>query len=323
MRHILLPVKRSFNVRAYLILVGLLIPAEIAIQPYALTITNNTNPKIWKLVIAAGFDLLLIAVLGAAGLWFASRVGLGMPFIEDSAKRESVWNRLPGVMGMSILAGIVAAFLVIGISIGTSPLMKHVNEILAERYPTGQMDPPAWQGLLAAFSAGVTEETMFRLFGLTLLAWLGSLLFRSQTGRPAAWLLWTGNILFAILFGLAHLPLTSQIGIPLDAVVVINTIILNGVAGVIFGWLYWSFGLESAMLAHMSAYVVLHGFLPLVTQQADPTRSSIAGVIVVLLTVLACVWSIREIVRDRRQFLLSINSDSLQQTRESFSHPSV
>lgn len=52
--------------------------------------------------------------------------------------------------------------------------MKHVNDILAKRYATGQIDPPAWQGLLASFSAGVTEETIFRLFGLSLLAWLGT-----------------------------------------------------------------------------------------------------------------------------------------------------
>lgn len=77
MKHLLLPVKRSFNARAYLILLGLLVPAEIAIQPYALTLTGITSPRFWNLVLGAGIDLLLVALLGAAGLWIASQIGLG------------------------------------------------------------------------------------------------------------------------------------------------------------------------------------------------------------------------------------------------------
>jgi membrane protease YdiL (CAAX protease family) len=44
--------------------------------------------------------------------------------------------------------------------------------------------------------------------------------------------------------------------------VVIRAIILNGIAGVAFGWLYWKMGLESAMLSHFFTDVVLHVILP-------------------------------------------------------------
>jgi len=33
--------------------------------------------------------------------------------------------------------------------------------------------------------------------------------------------------------------------------------VLNAVAGVAFGWLFWKYGLEAAMLGHMSAHVVM------------------------------------------------------------------
>ncbi|HSM55810.1 MAG TPA: hypothetical protein VK879_06600 [Candidatus Sulfomarinibacteraceae bacterium] len=85
-------------------------------------------------------------------------------------------------------------------------------------------------------------------------------------------MLWAANI----LFGLAHRPAASQTGIALDALVVIRTLIITGVGYVMFGWLYWSFGLESAVLAHISADVVVHGFVPLVTQQAESTQSIIS-----------------------------------------------
>jgi len=39
---------------------------------------------------------------------------------------------------------------------------------------------------------------------------------------------------------------------------------LNGLGGLAFGWLYWKQGLESAMMAHFLADIVLHVITPLV-----------------------------------------------------------
>ncbi len=124
--------------------------------------------------------------------------------------------------------------------------------------------PPAWQGALASFSAGVTEEVIFRLFGVTVLAWIGSFLFKDAEGRPIPAVFWIANILIAVGFGIAHLPATALVGIPLTPLVITRAIVLNGVGGVIFGWLYWTRGLESAMVAHFSTDIVLHVILVLV-----------------------------------------------------------
>jgi hypothetical protein len=322
MKHLLLPVKRPFNVKAYLILVGLFVPAVFAIQQYILTTTATEYPGFWNLVLGAGINLLLYAALGAAGFWLASRIGLGMPFIEGWTKRQPSWNRLPGVVGISILASILLILIKV-LDVAFAPIMMQISAMQAESSTVNAIVTPAWQGFLAAFSAGITEENMFRLFGLTLLAWLGSLLFRSRSGRPALWLLWMANILFALLFSLGHLPTATQMGISLDAVIVIRTIIINGAGGLVFGWLYWSFGLESAMMAHFSADVILYGFVPLVTQQADTTRSLIVGAIIVLVIVVTVLWSIRAILRDRKQFPPATDSDSRQQLEVGFSRPTV
>jgi Type II CAAX prenyl endopeptidase Rce1-like len=311
MRHLLLAAKRPFNKKAYLILVGLFVPAVFAIQPYLLTTTTTAYPGFWNMVLAAGIDLLLYAVLGAAGLWLASRIGLGMPLIEGWTERKPAWNRLPGVVGISILASILL-ILVKVLDAALAPVVIQIGEAQAESSPVNAIVPPAWQGFLAAFSAGITEENIFRLFGLSLLSWLGSLLFRSRSGRPALWLLWTANLLFALLFSLAHLPTAAQMGISLDAAIVIRTIIINGAGGVVFGWLYFSFGLESAMLAHISADVILHGFVPLVTQQAGTARSIVVGVIIGLAILLAAIWSARAILGDRKRFPQAAGPDVLQ-----------
>jgi hypothetical protein len=39
---------------------------------------------------------------------------------------------------------------------------------------------------------------------------------------------------------------------------VIRAITLNGIAGIAFGWLYWQYGLEAAMLSHFCADILLH-----------------------------------------------------------------
>ena len=67
-----------------------------------------------------------------------------------------------------------------------------------------------------------------------------------------------------MLFGLGHLPATAQVGLPMDFLVVSRAIVLNGLLGVGFGWLYWKHGLESAMLGHFTADIVLHVIFPII-----------------------------------------------------------
>jgi len=45
--------------------------------------------------------------------------------------------------------------------------------------------------------------------------------------------------------------------------VVTRAIVLNGLAGIVWGWLYWKSGLEAAMVSHFSADIVLHVIWPL------------------------------------------------------------
>jgi len=65
-----------------------------------------------------------------------------------------------------------------------------------------------------------------------------------------------------VLFGLGHLPATAEL-VPLSSLVVTRAVVLNGVLGVVAGYLYWRQGIEMAMLCHFSADIVLHVLLPL------------------------------------------------------------
>jgi membrane protease YdiL (CAAX protease family) len=75
-------------------------------------------------------------------------------------------------------------------------------------------------------------------------------------------LAWVAIVIAALAFGAGHLPAAAQVW-PLDAVVIVRTVLLNGVGGLVFGWLFWKHGLAPAMLAHFGADLVLHVLAPL------------------------------------------------------------
>jgi len=64
---------------------------------------------------------------------------------------------------------------------------------------------------------------------------------------------------------LGHLPATALIT-TLTPLVIFRALLLNGIGGVVFGWLYWKKGLESSMIAHFSADITLHVLFPLFIQ---------------------------------------------------------
>jgi len=266
MNTISLPTKRPFSWKVFLFVVALIVPATFAALPYALTLQSVTleADELPLVMIGTLVNALIYGVLAGIGLFLAGRIGLGLPFIEGWLKKEPIRDRFRGVLVLSVIVGVVASLIILALSllVFKPPLQAELDR-LGITLPE-DIQPPAWQGFLASFYGGIVEEVMFRLFGLTLLAWLGSLVSRDREGRPRPVVFWIANIMFAVAFGLAHLPATAEIGLPLSPLVITRAIVLNGVGGLAFGWLYWKQGLESAMMAHFSADIVVHVITPLV-----------------------------------------------------------
>lgn len=260
MNTITLPVKRPFNWKVFLFILVLVILASFAVIPYSFTVTSTPlDSDVMLLVIASTFvNALIYGGLAAAGLYLAGRIGLGLPFVEGWLKKEPIRGKFRGVVVTAVAVGIVVGIVIIVLDIVVfGPPMQAEFQNLNVTLPE-TIQPPAWQGFLASFYGGIVEEVLLRLFFMTLLAWLGGLVFHDSEGRPAVSVIWSANILAAVLFGLGHLPTAIAIGIPLTALFVTRTVVLNGIGGVAFGWLYWKQGLESAMMAHFTVDIVLH-----------------------------------------------------------------
>ena len=97
---------------------------------------------------------------------------------------------------------------------------------------------------------------------MSFFAWLGRFISKTPEGKPTNLVFWIANILAAVLFGLGHLPTMASL-VPLTPLVIVRTVVLNGLLGILFGWLYWRRGLEAAMISHFSADIVLHVLLAL------------------------------------------------------------
>ncbi|MCW5850607.1 MAG: CPBP family intramembrane metalloprotease [Anaerolineae bacterium] len=263
---------KPYDWRILAILVAAILVSVILVTPYTLslqaaTLKNTPLPLPLSILLPIQWiqTTILYGILAAIGLWVAGRIGLGLPFLESWLAGRPAWERVRRFVGPAMLAGALAgvAILVLDGVVFAGPLQAEIQRLGLNTSEAPALAAPAWQGFLASFYGGITEEILLRLFVLSLLAWLGGFVSHTADGRPSLAVLWIANILAAILFGLGHLPATAAAGLPLDALVITRAVLLNGLGGLVFGWFYWTFGLEAAMVSHFTADIVLHVIAPL------------------------------------------------------------
>lgn len=247
--------ERALFWREFLILIGAGLWGVIAVLPYTITLQGGVPTELpipFPLLLALGVaqNGLLLALAIGVGLFCARRVGLGAPILEGWLRGEKVGERGRAILIPSILLGLGVGLLIILLDV----------IVFAPHFPSAFQEvkrPSPWQGFLASFYGGIDEEILLRLFVVSLLAWLISRVWKDEKGKPTAGGIWLAIIVASVLFGLGHLPATAQLA-PLTPLIIARAIVLNGVAGLAFGYLYWKRGLESAMLAHFSADILLH-----------------------------------------------------------------
>ncbi len=251
----------NINRKLFLILWMASIFGVIAILPYVFTlqggIPENSQIPIYLLIIGQIIqNAIIFAIAILVGLKLAKKVGFGLPILEGWLEGREIKSDLKSILGISIGLGLLAGVLIVGLDYLFSLLGVTINVAQAS------INPPAWQGFLASFYGGINEEIMLRLFLMTLIVWVFYKIKKTKEGNPTKLSIWLGIVLAAIIFGAGHLPALMSIT-TLTPLLIIRTIALNALGGIIFGWLYWKKGLESAMISHFSADIVLHVIVPL------------------------------------------------------------
>ncbi|MEL7343836.1 MAG: CPBP family intramembrane glutamic endopeptidase [Pseudomonadota bacterium] len=201
-----------------IVAVVLLVPPPPGIPAIALAV----NPVI--VLCAAGF----------AGSFAAPRLGLRSAILlGDTLPLRS----LLVAFGLGAMLGLGLA----GLDCATASIWRGSGSNLPALCESSGLTSLA----LGFLYGGVTEELIMR-WGVLSIITLG---FSMLT--PIRWAMGLAVILSAALFALAHLPALWLATPDPTTAALIRTLVLNTVAGLVFGLLYVRSGLEAAMLSHI------------------------------------------------------------------------
>ncbi len=242
--------------KTFWVLLVMFVLAAIANIPHSRAVKELTSQSVdlekqsilQSIIANAGAALIMGSIFIWIGLWISVRANLGAPLIVKKLSGKSFSDSInKKTIITSILFGAFVGFLMLA-------LLK-IQEYVLPMGTAKFKHPSAIPNLFASFSAGITEEIIFRLGIMSLI--ISIILYLTKAKIPKNGIVWTGNILTAILFGLIHIPMSSNY-FDLTPIVIGTTVLGNIITGTTFGWIFWRYGLIMAMLAHFTFDIIFH-----------------------------------------------------------------
>jgi membrane protease YdiL (CAAX protease family) len=212
-------------------------------------------PPLWVILLLQGLQsAVLVAAASLIGIFCTRAVGLHSHLIDAWAlhRAEAASFKL-ATWGTELKWSL-------GIGAATTIVILIIDRLLQPLLPAAlqaanQTEPNWLTSLAGVFYGGVTEEILMRWGLMSLLVWVAWKLFRQGVTLPSQWIYRLAIVLSALVFGLGHLPATAAIT-PLTSWVILRAVVLNGIAGIAYGWLFWHYSLEAAIIAHASLHVI-------------------------------------------------------------------
>ncbi|GAB6862841.1 CPBP family intramembrane glutamic endopeptidase [Haloplanus litoreus] len=236
-------------------------PGIVALSGYIYLTTPTTaiptGLSLPLFAVSAGVNsLLLLAVACLIGTYTAPRVELPSYLIDWARTGDDVWRRLRPEIRLAVGLGVIGGLLILLLDVALAPF-------IAQNLPQsaiGATDATVVSVLAYApvrfLYGGITEELLLRYGLMSALTFIGWVLTGRRSDGPGSGVMWVAIVISAVLFGIGHLPALAQ-SVGLTPALVARTILLNAIAGVLFGWLYWQRSLEAAMVAHAAFHVPL------------------------------------------------------------------
>jgi len=172
------------------------------------------------------------------------------------------WSGLPGLLeteaptgiervvlpAASLGLGLIVGLLLLGvIRLAIEPTIPAAGARIAAAAAL-----PLWRRVVVIYVAAVGEELVFRLVLLSVVTGLTIRLVRRAAGVSSRAVAWGAIGLSAFAFAAVHLPAWSAMG-PLSRGLVLMVMTLNGLGGVVFGYVFVTRGIVAAMWAHAGA----------------------------------------------------------------------
>ncbi|MBL3827123.1 MULTISPECIES: CPBP family glutamic-type intramembrane protease [unclassified Marinobacter] len=227
------------------------IPGPIAISWLALPIlidTDNLSVPLQTLQIAtAAQSIVLVALAAGLGTFLSAKVGFRAPVLTALAKRGDFLPAIAPQLLPGVIGGILGAAVIVG-------FYEFSPKELAVLQETDSIPLAA-----RVLYGGITEEVLVRWGLMTTLVWLGWRVLQRGKAAPSGTVVWLGIGISALLFGVSHVPsvVAAVGGVPLTIVAYIT--LGNALFGLVAGILFWRYGLEAAITAHVLAHIIAYG----------------------------------------------------------------
>lgn len=188
---------------------------------------------------------VLVALAVGSGVALAPKVGLGAPAFEAAVTGRSIASALRPQLLPGLVAGVLGGAALFAVGGYASPAA------LAEVQQRFELPI-----LARVLYGGITEEVLLRWGLMTALVWLAWRFLQHRAGTPRTLYVWLAIVVSALLFGAGHLPAAAVLVGQLTGELVLFVVGVNAAFGVLFGWLFWRYGLEAAIIAHGMAHLV-------------------------------------------------------------------
>ncbi|MCM1981560.1 CPBP family intramembrane glutamic endopeptidase [Lyngbya confervoides] len=240
------------NGKLTLILVALALPGVIATSWLALPVlleSGSTPPVPLKTLQGATAIQGVVFVLLSAqlGSVLGQKVGLSSPTIWAILSRGRIAEAVRPQIWPGFVGGVLGAAILLGFYLFSPPELAEAQ---------GAASIPL---VVRVLYGGITEEVLIRWGLMTLLAWVGWRIVQRGQGKPSGWIMGASIVISALLFGISHVPaaIAAMTVVPVSVMVYIT--VGNAMFGIVAGYLFWRYGLEAAIVAHILAHLFAFG----------------------------------------------------------------
>lgn len=186
--------------------------------------------------------LIMVLLMSFAGAALSLRTGLNASLLDSFLQGQAVMGNVQRIVLPVLLytLGGLFVFFVLYYGLVSCILDEATLQIMRKIRATLGLDGCILYG-------GVVEEILGRWGLINIIAFFGILF----AGQKSVSVIWVAILFSGVLFALAQLPVYLAAGCPRNRRFIYTMLLLNIWQAILFGWLFWQYGLIATIVAHM------------------------------------------------------------------------
>ncbi|KTD07365.1 CPBP family intramembrane metalloprotease [Legionella jamestowniensis] len=227
-----------------IVLVCLSLPGVFIAVPRLINLLLPDNSEVLKRRIsrlAMGQTLFMVLLMTFAGSVLSLKTGLNAPILEALLEGRASFSQVQEMLlpvFLTTVGGLIV-FLIFYYGFVRSMLDEKTFHIMRKVRAVLGIDGCILYG-------GVVEEVIARWGLLNVLTFFSILFSRTKS----ALIIWVAILLSGIVIALGQLPAYLAAGCQSSRRFIYSMLLLNSWQAILFGWIFWQFGLVAAIGAH-------------------------------------------------------------------------